>query len=225
MKAILKKFLEKIDISYYERLITLSILYKQFSDARQVKQYGTREELWQSVFCNFSEKPISVLEFGVFEGYSIKQFASLNAHKESKFYGFDSFEGLPEDWIRNLKKREFDVNGNLPSVDDKRVTFIKGWFQNTLSNFLADEDLNETLFVHYDADIFSATLYTMLQIDTLKTPYYAVFDEFTGHETRALWRYMQISGAKVYFLGSVGDRAYPKQLSCKITPVISFSPW
>lgn len=153
-----------------------------------------------------------------FEGYSIKQFATLNAHADSRFYGFDSFQGLPEDWTQNKDKGAFDVNGLVPKIDDSRVSFVEGWFQNSLAGFLSSIDVKNTLFVHYDADIYSATLYVMMQLDALKTPYYAVFDEFTGHETRALYNYIQISRADIKFFGRVGNKKYPLQVSCKITP-------
>jgi len=89
---------------------------------------------------------------------------------------------------------------------------------------LENNTFGEILFVHYDADIFSATLFVMLEIDKLKIPYYAVFDEFTGDETRVLHRYMQITGAEVEFIGSTGNKLYPKVVSCRISPVKVYVP-
>ena len=112
----------------------------------------------------------------------------------------------------------------MPKITDKRISFVKGWFQNTFSDFLKNTKLDNEILVHYDADIFSATLYIMLELDRLKVPYYAILDEFTGHETRALYHYLQISGANVELIASAGDKMYPSQVACHIVPVKKFTP-
>ena len=224
VRKVVKNVLEKVDSEYFDRLAAISILRDKFSAVREVTQFSRREDLWADVFENFTDQAISVLEFGCWEGYSIKKFAELNSVEDSRFFGFDSFEGLPEYWTRDNPNGTFDVQGQLPVVDDQRISFVKGWFQNTLVPFLDDHQMNKTLFVHYDADLFSATLYVLLELDRLKKPYYAVFDEFTGHESQAVWRYLQMSGAKIEFIGSVGDKSYPIQVSCKITPVTEYVP-
>jgi len=188
-----------------------------------VKKFKNREDLWKDVFDKFNGEAITVLEFGVYKGYSIKKFAEFNTNENSKFFGFDSFEGLPENWTRIQPKGTFSIDGNQPIVDDNRIQFVKGWFQNTLAAFIKKNKIDKNIFVHYDADIFSATLYAMLEVDKLKIPYYAVFDEFPGHETRALHSYMQISGAEIEFIASTGDTQWQTQVSCLIKPVKEFS--
>ena len=46
-----------------------------------------------------AEEPIDYLEFGVRYGDSLFKWSGLNAHPDSRFIGFDSFEGIPEDWV------------------------------------------------------------------------------------------------------------------------------
>ena len=55
------------------------------------------------------------LEFGVHKGHSIKK---LSSKTESMFYGFDSFEGLPENWRTSNDKGVFacDVPHELEST-------------------------------------------------------------------------------------------------------------
>jgi hypothetical protein len=222
MKNFIKKYLEKINSHYFEQLASYSIIKENFQELRKVKNFNDREKLWKNIFSEFQDQKITILEFGVWKGYSLNQFSKLNLNPKTTFYGFDSFLGLPENWGKNLKKGSFNNFGNIPKIEDKRVEYINGWFQNTLPVFLESSELSDELFVHFDADIFSSTLYVMLELDRLKTDYYAIFDEFPGHETRALNNYLQISGANVKFLSSSGNKKYPMQVCCKIYPVKEF---
>ena len=224
VKKLLKRTLEVIPVDFLERILAISILKYKYSESRAVKKYDNREDLWRNSVDIYGGRSITFLEFGVFEGYSINFFSKLNVHSDSCFYGFDSFEGLPEDWNRRQRKGCFDVSGKLPPTNDVRIKFVKGWFQNTLPSFLSKNEISDNLVVHYDADIYSATLFVMMELDKLKKPYIAIFDEFTGHETRALYNYCQTTGAVVDFYGSVGDSVYPTQVSCKITPTRQYAP-
>jgi hypothetical protein len=91
------------------------------------------------------------IEFGVYQGNSINYLASKTNHK---IHGFDSFEGLPEDWKDGYEKGVFSV-GNLPKVKDN-VSLIKGWFSNTLPDFMEKESEN-VAFLHIDCDLYSST--------------------------------------------------------------------
>lgn len=131
------------------------------------------------------------LEFGVADGASIVQWAALNRHPETRFWGFDSFQGLPDAW-QNLSKGTFNRNGQPPETGDRRIRFEVGLFQETLPSFLRGFDPRHQLVVHADADLYSATLYLMTQLD----PYaqagtVVIFDEFwdASHEFRALMDY------------------------------------
>ena len=69
------------------------------------------------------ECAIDYLEFGVYRGASIRAWVGLSAHKESRFIGFDSFEGLPERWSGSLGAGAFDAGGNIPEC---RTFFANG---------------------------------------------------------------------------------------------------
>src|SRR6478735_2712111 len=51
-------------------------------------------------------QPISYFEFGVGSGASFEWWLKNATHPDSLFFGFDSFEGLPENWGRFFKKGE-----------------------------------------------------------------------------------------------------------------------
>jgi hypothetical protein len=56
-----------------------------------------------------------VLEFGVWTGRSINIIAE-KVGSSRRVHGFDSFEGLPEDWIGNYVKGTFNTGGKFPKV-------------------------------------------------------------------------------------------------------------
>jgi hypothetical protein len=226
MRTLLKKLSSKISIDTYQRLLAFSILKNEFDAIKSCQKYDKREALWDAVINSYGgvNTKITFVEFGVHEGYSINYFSSKNTQRESVFTGLDSFEGLPEDW-GTMKKGSFDMNGKIPNSSDSRVNFIKGWFQDSwinLENQLSNTQL-ENLIVHYDADLYSSTLFALSKIDTLKTPYIAIFDEFTGHESRALYNYCQAYNCKIEFLGQTIVNNFPFVVACRITPNASLT--
>jgi O-methyltransferase len=135
------------------------------------------------------------LEFGVFQGDSIKCWAGLNKHQDSRFFGFDSFEGLPVDWRNGRGKGYFDVGGKMPRIDDPRIKFIKGWFDNTVPPFARDFTRKNRLVMHLDADLYGSTMLPLLYFG----PFMAkgtllIFDEFYDreHEFKALMDWQRI---------------------------------
>ena len=94
------------------------------------------------------------LEFGVASGKSINY---ISRFTNDKVYGFDSFEGLPEKWRDGFEKGAFNRNGYLPHVNSN-VELIKGWFNETLVNFIQTQN-KKVSFIHMDADLYSSTKY------------------------------------------------------------------
>lgn len=222
MRAYLKRQLSRLPFDTLERALALSLLANKYDEVEGLRVFDKREDLWADLLVPYVNEPITLLEFGVFRGYSMREFARLNTNPKSRFFGFDSFRGLPEDWFKTMEKGMFDVDGEAPQIDDQRVSFVKGWFQNTVPGFLAETRIEGRLVVHHDADLYSATMFVLLEIDRLKRPYDAIFDEFTGHETRALHNYQQITGAKVEFIGKVMNYDFPEQVTCRITPCVTY---
>jgi hypothetical protein len=123
--------------------------------------------------------PIDYLEFGVYEGWSIRQWAGLNRNPESRFIGFDTFTGLPEDWNAMRKAGAFDVKGQPPREDDQRVSFVVGMFQHTLVDFLRTFGLRNQLVVHIDCDLYSSSLFCLATLDRhMPAGTVVMFDEF-----------------------------------------------
>jgi hypothetical protein len=96
------------------------------------------------------------LQFGVYQGESLKFIAERS---DSYVFGFDSFEGLPEDWFFQHDTNEFNLGGQVPQIQTHRdnIRLIKGWFKDTLPAFEEKLDCEVISFIHMDADIYSST--------------------------------------------------------------------
>jgi O-methyltransferase len=140
-------------------------------------------------------EPLDYLEFGVYRGRTMKIWTKLNPHPQSRFIGFDSFEGLPEDWSfavgGGMKAGTFSLDGKAPQLDDPRVTLVKGLFQHTLPDFIRDYRPQKNVVVHMDADLYTSTLFCLAELHrALNTPI-VIFDEFDNlpHEYLAFRNY------------------------------------
>lgn len=98
------------------------------------------------------------LEFGVASGGTITLMAKVRS--PDLVHGFDSFDGLPEDWhlssTRVQRKGTF-AQAQLPAVDGN-VRLVVGRFEDTLPLWLANPDHQGPLaMVHIDCDLYSST--------------------------------------------------------------------
>ncbi len=130
------------------------------------------------------DEPMDYLEFGVYKGESMGYWADIHKNAASRFYGFDSFDGLPEDWAYfggAVGESTFDAGGVAPVLADQRVTFVKGLFQDTVDDFLEKFQPESRILLHCDADLYSSTLYVLTKFDRLLVPgSIVVFDEFAS---------------------------------------------
>ncbi len=125
------------------------------------------------------------LEFGVYEGRSMRWWSSHLTAPGASLVGFDSFQGLPEDWRPGLDAGHFHT-GNPPRIDDERVTFQVGWFDQTLPEFSWPE--HDQLIVNVDSDLYSSAVTVLEAVEPQLRPGSLIyFDEFPDrdHEMRA----------------------------------------
>lgn len=167
---------------------------------------GARQDLLDLAITQMqSERPL-YLEFGVHRGYSIKYWADRLLQGSARFVGFDSFEGLPEDWTRGIPRGHFSTGGRLPDLADARVTFVPGWFEKTLPKFAVPE--HDRMCINVDADLYGSAV-TVLR---WATPHWSIgdllyFDEFNDWraEGRAFREWLLASGYRVELLGVTGS--------------------
>jgi len=117
-----------------------------------------------------------VLEFGVRFGTSIRMLASM----AEEVHGFDSFEGLPDEW-HHEPKGSYTTKGVIPKVP-ANVALHAGWFEDTLPEFLA-QHAGPVRFINVDCDIYSSTK-TVLELlaPRMMVGSVIVFDEYIGNE-------------------------------------------
>ena len=203
-KIILKKFLSFISFSLLNKLVSNSLIFNHYKRVLSIKTYDNRKKYLNKV----SEKlntldNLIILEFGVYEGESLRIFSNNISNPNTTFYGFDTFTGLPEKWF-HFEKGHFNTNGSVPNISDPRVFYEIGLFEQTLPKFLENlkkkSRLNSNFFIHFDADLFSSTLYVLNKLNSYLNEYYFSFDEFPSDEVRALYTHEKLNKCKIEFL-------------------------
>jgi hypothetical protein len=221
LKLIIKYFVGFIKLRTIEGIQAFPVLKsKKLQTLWKANFIKTRAEFHSSVVSFFEGKNIDYFEFGVYQGETIKYFSENFKNTSSIFVGFDSFTGIPETYGHpSIPTGHFSVNGVLPVIDDTRVKFIKGYF-NQNKNEIKQElsKSTNTKLVHFDADIYSSTLYVLFQLDD-HTPYYAMFDEFGGDEARALYAYLIATDKEIEIISTTFDDKFnivPRETFMKI---------
>ncbi len=166
------------DQSLFNNIIKSS--YKDHPIIRSVKWVSTLPKMPELFFhrwalfdsmINKSKKDRPFYEFGVWRGESFKYL--INTFKTG--YGFDTFQGLPEDW-HDEKKGRYSAEGTIPNIDGGR--FIAGKFEETLPTFFSKPRPMASL-INFDADLYSSTFCALnysksvIDKDTI-----LIFDEF-----------------------------------------------
>jgi O-methyltransferase len=149
------------------------------------------------------DSAINYLEFGVANGESFNWWMTKNVSVNSRFYGFDTFTGLPEDF-GPYKKGTFNTNNDIPKIKDERGQFFQGLFQQTLPGFLQTFDNQKKTVLMLDADLYTATLFTLTSLAPyLKEGDIIFFDEFVV-PTHEFMAYQQFIDAYYFDLELIG---------------------
>ena len=161
-----------------------------------VPRVRNRWQVFDAISARVKNERVLYLEFGVYEGASIRYWSSHLTHPEARLHGFDSFEGLPESW-GPYDKGYFTTNGRIPKVGDSRVTFFKGWFEDVLPGYTPPP--HDVLVIVMDADLYSSTLYVLKQMRRhIRPGTFIYFDEMNhvDHEPRAFDEFMALSSLR-----------------------------
>ena len=160
--------------------------------------FRNKEDLWR--YClglieseaRRKNRTALILEFGVWTGHSINYMAARCP--EALFVGFDSFEGLEEDWIGTpMTKESFHTNGKIPKVRSN-IELVIGKFNQSLPRWLAESDPEEIDLVHIDSDTYQPAKFVLNKLEKiLKNGSVVIFDEYFGYPSWRLneWRAWQ----------------------------------
>ncbi len=148
-----------------------------------------------------------VLEFGVYTASTINVISSIL--DQDMVYGFDSFEGLPEEWkistddnLNKYKKGYFALK-ELPKVNDN-VVLVKGFYDRTLEPWIEETNISQVKFLHVDSDLYSSAIFILTTLNKYLVPgTVIVFDEmhpwggkrydtWADHEYRALKEWVEL---------------------------------
>jgi len=178
--------------NYAEQNMALAL---SFADGRDLLSYSVRR----------APSTGMIAEFGVFRGKSINRIAAEVGSRE--VFGFDSFEGLQEDWAgTSLPKGAFDRHGQLPIVRNN-VKLIAGWFDKTLAGFL-DAHPGKFAFLHVDSDTYESvkTIFDLSR-GRIEPGTVILFDEYFGYrgwrigEFLAWQEFVAAASVKYRYLG------------------------
>jgi methyltransferase family protein len=175
----------------YNDAIRDSATYAQ-EHMQDAMAFEDKRMLWDYVIDACSSEGIYA-EFGVWKGESINHFARRVQPRDITIFGFDSFEGLKEDWPGlGQAKGHFSLGGAMPQVE-RNVVLKKGWFDQTIPDFLRT-DARPIAFAHIDCDTYKSTR-TMLALifDRITTDTIMLFDEYFGYSgwRREEWKAWQ----------------------------------
>lgn len=136
------------------------------------------------------------LEFGVRSGTSLNQ--SIQARPTQVIHGFDSWQGLPEDWSTGTAQFSRGAMAvEMPEMP-AHIQLHPGWFDRTLEPWL-EKFPGPCAYIHIDSDLYSSAIYVLKTLNSRIVPgTVIVFDELCNfrlsgkmsrwpeHEWRAL---------------------------------------
>ncbi|HTR30419.1 MAG TPA: class I SAM-dependent methyltransferase [Puia sp.] len=209
MKEIVKRvfyFLFKIITlprsSFFSRfLISFGYLLKSegLYNHSRVRAFKNRMDMHRHLVSQYlsPDEKIHFMEFGVFWGQTFRIWVEGNRNPQTRFAGFDTFTGLPEDW-GSEKKGSFSAEGRLPDIHDPRIEWQVGLIQDTLPTYTGRISKEEKKVIHIDVDLYNASLITLIHVQPFLQPGdIIIFDDFftftkTTHEFKAFYDFLDL---------------------------------
>jgi len=144
-----------------------------------------------------------IAEFGVYQGRSLNFIA--DKFPDEVVHGFDTFTGLPEDWVEGFGKGRFDTTGQSLEFRNN-CKLHKGLFSETLPGFLA-EVKGPAKFIHIDCDLYASTVDVLNALESrIVSGTVIEFDEYFNypgwqeHEAKAWHEFTDRTGIKFEFI-------------------------
>jgi hypothetical protein len=154
-------------------------------------------QVFDAMIDRVRNEAVLYLEFGVYRGKTTRYWSERLRHPQARLHGFDSFEGLPEEWATKPKGGIFNAQGEVPQLPDPRVVFYKGWFQDVLPSYTPPPHVRLVLIM--DADLYSSTAYVLRQVRPYVRPGSLLYFDEMNHvedEPKAVAEFMRETGLR-----------------------------
>jgi hypothetical protein len=154
-----------------------------------------------------------ILEFGIFEGYSISEILkyTVDYNMPNKVFGFDSFQGLPKDegvWGKGQFCSTLDNTlSNIKNVTDATaLTLVEGFFVDSLTPELKSK-FNKVSLIHVDSDLYESCCQVLnFCKDLIKPGTFILFDEWSGGESQSWGEFSSANNLKYSTLSHIEDQ-------------------
>ena len=127
-------------------------------DQTKAKYEPSIKKHWLEV-CSMVTMPGYWIEMGVRGGRSVGWM--LEKFPNQELHGFDSWEGLPEEWFigGSTTYRKGDMNVDMPNLPNN-IKLHKGWFKDSLPKW-KENHTGPIALLHIDSDLYSSAKTTL----------------------------------------------------------------
>ncbi len=175
---------------------------------REGASVPTRDRLWKRMIACFApDSKVVGFEYGVAYGHATRWWLAY-CPCITKWYGFDTFTGLPEAW-RHFPEGAFSADGNPPNIVDSRIEWVVGRVEDTCSGdriSASESDAEhkiQRVFI-LDLDLYKPMQYVLSVIfPRLREGDILYFDEAADwDERRALLEVMEHKSVSLKLIGA-----------------------
>jgi hypothetical protein len=129
--------------------------------------------------CTLAPSDGAILEFGVMEGRTLRILAE--AFPARLVHGFDSFQGLPEDWRHDKRAGAFSTDGKPPETLPENTQLHIGLFSQCIPAYKAAFQ-DKIALLHIDSDLYSSAHTVLFGLaERLPPGSIIVFDEYINY--------------------------------------------
>ncbi len=172
-----------------------------------ILDFADRSYLIDYCLLNLKVKNGLIAEFGVAQGKQIDYIASKT---KELVYGFDSFDGLPEDWRTGYYKGRFKGD---KFEEKENIKIVEGLFAKSIPIFL-ENNKKKMSFIHIDSDLYSSAKTVLTNLDKfIVKGTIILFDEYFNfpgwekHEFKAFNEYIEEFKREFMYLGYTNNGA------------------
>jgi hypothetical protein len=207
---------------------SIPYLYSRNVGSLYASGIRAKEELWRIAVGAVADPSDVWCEFGVGEGESFDWFCAAKPER-NRLVGFDSFEGIPEPWLR-YPAGQWRTTPYRPTAPD--VSIVLGAFEESLRRPETLGLLTDRIgLLHVDCDLYSSTRCVFDTLgDRIVAGTVVIFDEFLNyeewhqHEAKAFHEFVQQRGVSFDYLARTDWQLAVQLTAVGVKPSWSIRP-